>query len=532
MRKYLGILIFILLFTSIISIILFSEDSKEITFHTTFSGFVNLNDFFSSLFILIGFSIAFLIYLSNQDIISNKFLLSYIHKIPDFVPFKHALEKYLSKLVKKEVRIIVLIRPIDKNNHEWVLNQISAYNYIMQSPAFTDYKEKIQFLFIKNNQADIEHLVSNLDLAHYNYILLSGLSATFKSAILSREKLQQEEKDAIQIIGSLSSINDKYIQEIIDKDNNIIRIFPPDYDEAKTAMGFMFSKIKNSICPVQGCKLHNQEHNIIIIHNGTYGNAIRKQCEVYFHKEFSSLDIHTSNQISARALSNSIKFHSYNYKNTDTLICDKTRSETFISLLSEIKNHHNHFYIIGYEPNISNIISHLDKSFKTIAPERFSLLFAGTTSMDSWRKTIIETLSNTHTLKHALTNSAYYMKLYTLRNIDKFQQASINMDLKLEHYNPTATSLEADLIEELRTLFPNRHINEHTNRLNTFWKNENNYITTFISYSLRIADYSIKNDTTLLESKFKVLRESGRETEILVNGDSINQYTIKFLEAT
>lgn len=530
MKKYLGILIFALLFLSIISIILFSEESEKITLHTTFSGFVNLNDFFSSLFILIGFSIAFLIYLSNQNIIPNKFLLSYIHQIPDFVPFKHALEKYLSKLVKKEVRIIVLIRPIDKNNHEWVLNQISAYNYIMKSPAFTDYKEKIQFLFIKNNQADIEHLVSNLDLAHYNYILLSGLSATFKSAILSREKLHPEEKDSIQIIGSLSSINDKYIQEIIDKDNNIIRIFPPDYDEAKTAMNFMFSKIKNSICPIEGCQLHNQEHNIIVIHNGTYGNAIRKQCEIYFDKEFSSLDIHTSNQISARALSKSIKFYSYNYKNSDKLICDKTSAGTFISLLSEVKNHHNHFYIIGYEPNISNIISHLDETFKKIEPQQFSLLFAGTSSMDSWRKTIIETLSNTEKLKHSLKQSAYYMKLYTIRTVDKLQKETIHMDLKLEHYNPNGENLEANLLEELKTLFPNRHINEQTNRLNTFWRNENNYITTFTSDSLRIADYSIKKDCTLLESKFKVLRESGRDTEILVNGDSINQYTIKFLE--
>jgi hypothetical protein len=55
-------------------------------------------------------------------------------------------------------------------------------------------------------------------------------------------------------------------------------------------------------------------------------------------------------------------------------------------MLPSWQNAHNHFYIIGYEPNVSSILNHLDQSFHLVENFHFSLLFAGTASMNSWRK--------------------------------------------------------------------------------------------------------------------------------------------------
>jgi len=198
-------------------------------------------------------------------------------------------------------------------------------------------------------------------------------------------------------------------------------------------------------------------------------------------------------------------------------------------MLSSWKNAHNHFYIIGYEPNISSILNHLDKSFNLVENFHFSLLFAGTASMNSWRKKIIKTLEKTQHLSSVLNNATYYMKLHSIENINHLH-ISEELNLVLHHYNPKGENTETILMNELKDLFPHKHINEHKNFLKAFWQDKNNYITTFTSDSLRIACYAIKKNKTLLESKFELLRQDGRNTDILVNGDSINQYTVKLLE--
>jgi hypothetical protein len=496
---------------------------------TFYKGFSTINDFLTSLLIVFGFFIALFIYLSNQNIYPNRIGINLIENMPDFLPFKHALQDYLSKLIKKNFKILVLIRPLDTQNYEWVLNQVSAYNNMMNNPSYDFDEMDIEFLFVKKNTSSIETLIKELDFKYHDYIILTGLSAIFRNAILAREELPEEKKKSIQIIGALSSIQNSEIEKIINTDDKIIRIFPPDYDEAKTAINFIFSKIKNAICPNESCSLHEEKHNIVIIHNGTYGRAIRDKCEFYFDQEFLTLDINTSPQIPVTELQNRIKFYSFDYKSDGRLLCDKTESPSFDSMLPSWKDAHNHFYIVGYEPNVSSILNHLDKSFHRVENLHFSLLFAGTASMNSWRKKIINTLKKTPHLSHTLHNAAYYMKLHSIENINH-QYFSEELNLVLQHYNPKGENKRANLIQELQELFPHKHIDEHENFLKAFWQDKNNYITTFTSDSLRIARYAIKENKTLLDSKFELLRQDGRKTDILVNGDSINQYTVKFLE--
>ena len=74
-----------------------------------------------------------------------------------------------------------------------------------------------------------------------------------------------------------------------------------------------------------------------------------------------------------------------------------------------------------------------------------------------------------------------------------------------------------------------KHINEVNNIVEAFLNDKNNYVITFTTDSIHIAFYTITHGTDLIVSKYRVLQEHGRKTDILVNGDSINQYIIKKL---
>ena len=131
-----------LLFGLIIGYLIIADNYPLVIQH-----FCNINDFFTSILLLFGFIFSFFIYLSNQNIVfSTQNTMWIIDRIPDFLPFKHALQNYFKKFIKKKFKIIVLLRTLDKKNYEWVLNQISAYNTIMNNKhQFSDIKTDIEF---------------------------------------------------------------------------------------------------------------------------------------------------------------------------------------------------------------------------------------------------------------------------------------------------------------------------------------------------------------------------------------------------
>lgn len=338
-----------------------------------------------------------------------------------------------------------------------------------------------------------------------------------------------EEKANIQILGALSSINDDDIQKIIDNDDKIIRIFPPDYDEAKTAIEFLFSKIKNSICPNENCDFHHQNSNIVIVHNGTYGRAVRDQCEFYFNQEFHKLNLNTASTILDTSLDSAIKFYSFDYTSKEQLIYDKTKSESFDSFLETWKGADNYFYIIGYEPNTSQILKLLDTKLEKEPKLKFSLLFSGTTTMRRWRREIVKTLEDSKNLSNALANDSYYLNLSSINRFNLSRPTS-TLNLPLKQYQPKEENKDVDIYDVMTDLFKDtKHINEVNNIVEAFLNDKNNYIITFTTDSIRIAFYTITHGTDLIVSKYRVLQEQGRKTDILVNGDSINQYIVKKL---
>ncbi len=139
-------------------------------------------------------------------------------------------------------------------------------------------------------------------------------------------------------------------------------------------------------------------------------------------------------------------------------------------------------------------------------------------------------LKKSHNLQNALAQNCYHMNLDSVNKINSIKPSN-TLNLPIKHYLVDEKNKEANIYEEMTEIFKNKkHIYEVENIMESFWRDKNNYITTFTTDSIRIALYTIKNDTNLLISKYNVLKNNGRKTDILVNGDSINQYRVKQLK--
>jgi len=515
-----GILIFLLTFLSIFAVSI----NKQL-------GFSAINDFITSIILLVGIILALFIYLINKDIISSHVAINFINKIPEYIPFSHTMKTNLLSLIKVKYKVIVLIKTLNDKNSEWILTQISAFNKIIknQKTVFNQIDNfDIEFFFVDGYSDDVNRLLKKTNTERYKYIFITSLSSIFRDAILSRENFEEKKRKNIQIIGALSSINDKNIKSIIDRDDDIIRIFPPDYDEAKTAMDFIFSKIKSSICIDEDCKLYHKKNNIIIMHNGTYGRAVRDKCQQYYDIELSKLYNITTQEKGIRILHNSIGFYSFDYKSSGEIVYDGVENKDFNMFLDEWKDAKNQFFIIGYEPNISFILDYIDNIFQNHEEIEKSLLICGTASMKPWRNSIIETVKNSKTLNDIIDKS-YYLKLLIHNNINNSTMNNKSIDLVINFYKCTeelkkvSISLEDELQEILKTTNKDL-VKKH---LEYYIQQEESYISIFSTLSILIAQYTIEHKTSLLKGKSEIFkREYKDDIDILVNGDSINQYVI------
>jgi hypothetical protein len=151
--------------------------------------------------------------------------------------------------------------------------------------------------------------------------------------------------------------------------------------------------------------------------------------------------------------------------------------------------------------------------------------------MKSWRDTIVETVENSKILKDIIDKS-YYLKLLIYNNINTPTMNNKSTDLNLKFYKCTeelkkeSISLENELEKIIKTSNKNL-IKKH---LDYYLQREESYISIFSTLSILIAQYAIEHKTSLLKSKSKILKQEYRdEIDILVNGDSINQYIISSL---
>ncbi len=493
-----------------------------------------LSDIYSSFFLGIALIFAVMISLTNLNILPRGFshrLIRYTTKMPSSIPFNKPIKKYLLSILKIDFKVIVFLRTMDYKNYEVVLNQIGGYNSVLKEAKImlnNGESIEVELVFIDNKSDDIGHYFNSLDTYNFNYIFITTLSDIFKQTIKAREALSVVEKNHIEIIGALSSISNS-VQHLIDIDDNIIRVFPPDYDEAQTAIDFIMSKIKSSICSDSTCRLHDKKNNIIILHNGTYGESIKEQCEVIYKKELNNIYNNTHKKISPLDLEKHINFFSFDYLSNGEMIYDKIYNNQFASYIDEWDGDINYFFIVGYEPNLSSILNFLDKALENNQDISICMLFCGTTTLKKWRASVIKTLENRTSLK-ALATNAYYLKLImgNVKQTPFIGEDSKKLALKLSTYRQ-GNSIEFSLKKELLNILgENKKINEEAieKLIHEALNNKESYIRIFSNLSILIAKHRIENRTSLIKSKEKILENYQDKVDMRINGDSVNNYRV------
>ena len=500
-----GFIVYYIIFSSIILIIFKTQNGLE-----------SVNDFFTSIILILAILLSFVIFLTNRNIISSSKIIDYINKIPEHIPFSHALKSNLLSLIKVNNKVKVLLRTPDNKNYIWLLNQISAYNSILEkSDIDKNFKDNIEFIFLDNDTQSVKDLFKTFETNRYNYILITSLSKLFKDTIEIRESI--EDKDRIKIIGALSSISDEKINNIINNDDNIVRVFPPDYDEANTAMNFIFSRIINTICISKKCDYYNTKSNVIVLHNGTYGRALKDKCIQMFDSEKAGLKYFTNSSITDEMLQNNINFYSFNFTNTGEFVMDGELDISFEEQIRGLSNQENYYYLTGYEPNISYMLEKLNSVLNKYNNKRSYFLFCGTSTMFSWRKSIVDTINSLKCIKN---KEAYYLKLKFYENSETQNSGQTECSLKFIFNNKES---------DIKTIMENSGITNID--LKEYCSLERNYISLITQQSLEIAKEIIDNpEINLLNAKYKVLQKLNKDVNILVNGDSINQYEIEKMQ--
>ena len=510
-----GLLAFGIIFASLIYFVFYYDNGNE-----QFNRFISISDFIASVLIVLSLIVALFIYLANKSVIPTNSAIDFINKMPDFIPFKHALQSNLIPLIKKKYKIIVLLSDVNRENYQFIVSQLAAYNDYINYKYKKFFSDIIEFYLVSKNEKNKKSLfnfLTSLKIEYYSYYIIASVSSIFAEVIKARDEMDNFAKEHIKVIGTLSSISQD-IEKYVNSDNNIIRVFPPDYDEAKSAIDFLLARIF-SLDFVNRANSINA--NIIILYNRTYGRAVAKQSKYFFDKyiEKFKLLILKESEININFISAEFDVNKSYLKinQLDTTLKNLKEDVILEDILKEIKDAKNYFFIVGYEPNISFILKRLDN---IISGEcRHNILICGTASMNYWRETIIETLKNSK----KLSDEVFYLKLESYKISNKTKSLK---EIKL-NVKDSIKKVNKDIDITKRVL----EIESDETKLNKIINN-NNYISLYTKTSLDIVRYSIKEDKDLLQSKKVILEELQKkysekriQIDLLVNGDSINKYT-------
>ena len=511
-----GLLAFGIIFASLIYYVFFNDNGNK-----QFNRFISISDLITSVLIVLSLIVALFIYLANKSVIPTNCAIDFINKMPDFIPFKHALQQHLLPLIKKKHKIIVLLNDVNRENYQSIVSQLAAYNDYINHKYKKFFSDMIEFYLVPKNEKNKKSLfnfLTSLKIEYYNYYIIASVSSIFAEVIKARDEMDDFTKENIKVIGTLSSISQD-IERYVNADNNIIRVFPPDYDEAKSAIDFLLARIF-SLDFVN--RDNSVNANIIILYNRTYGRAVAKQSKYFFDKyiEKFKLLIPKESKLNINFISAEFDVNKSHLKvnQLDTTIKNLKEDAILEDILEKIKDDNNYFFIVAYEPNISFILKRLNNIISSEC--KHNILICGTASMNYWKETIIDTLKNSK----KLSNEVFYLKLESYKVSNKtqnFQEIELSVKDSIKKVNK-----EIDIVKRILK------IEKDEAKLNKIINNNKNYISLYTKTSLDIVRYSIKEDKDLLQSKKDILEENQRKysnnkikMNLLVNGDSINKYT-------
>ena len=496
-----------------------------------FNNVVTISDFLTSIFLVLSLIVAFGIYLTNRNIIPANQAIEVIKKMPEYIPFKHTLIEYLIPLIKKRHRVVVLLNDVDRENYQSIASQIVAYNDYINYEHKDFFKDMTEFYLVQKddkNEASLrEFFLRECRVEYYDYIVIATVSSIFSEAILARDKMDECYKKSIKIIGTLTSISKK-INRYVNADNDIIRVFPPDYDEAKSAMSFLLARLHNRVCSNTNCSFILERTNVVVLYNRTYGKAVAKQSKYFFDKELESFEITLPKSLKEnrkdRMVINFISAEfNINRKHLkinreDTTLKDLPKDVILEDIMGDLSGAKNYFYIVGYEPNISKMLIRLNSIIDS--KTQHTILICGTATMRFWRESILKTLKSCENLN----KEAFYLELdsYSVNgNTHSLESIDLNIKKGID-----ANDEYIDIATEIYKNKPN------SMNIVKLLSNSQNYISVYTKTSLDIAKYSIINRESLLYSKKRVLEKRASvdvKMELLVNGDSINKYRAKEL---
>lgn len=528
--------VLIFLFTVMILTILFLFLFKD---HP--ENYVNFSDFFSSIVLIIALLFSIFIYLSNNYKFFNKKLSRFINLtikvIPEDIPFGRNIKSYLTSLLKDNKKVLIFLPYPTSTNREAILLQLlgfleylevdNKYNFKLSLPD-KHYNIKVEIIFIKPNSDDMSYYFNEeLDETTYEYIIITAMSEVYKDAIFSKKFLEKDKQDKIKIIGALSSISID-IEGIINDDENIIRVFPPDYDESKIAINYLMSRIKSNICHLSGCAFQAKKSNIIILYANEYGKAVKSRCKEFFELEMRDINKTTNTELSAIELEECINFYSFAYKD-EQLVYDIIEDDSFENYIEKwrLEESTNYFFLIGYQPSISNMLNFISPKIENKLKD-FSCLFSSPLSLDKWRKQVCDTLE-----KYNLENDENYYLSTTFSN-NNIQNIDIN---KIKEYYKGCQIQKIVNRNELKSINFENLFNQDKDinftsliekkLINDFKKD--NFVSNFAELGINVAREYVLTEKSLLSCKKKVFEKNGIDLKILMNGDSINNFQVRLI---
>jgi hypothetical protein len=530
---------FIPIITILLCILYFVFSTDKDTHYIT-----NFSDYITSIFFFIIIALFILSQLSDifprTEEIFKRVIKIFMWIIPDDKLIGKKLKNYLSSLIKTNKEIIIFMPFTTSSNQESLLLQLVGFLEILDKPIKDDNKNNfsltiqnkdifdVNIVFVKENSDDIKsYLKDVLDIRSQNeYILITVMSEIYKNAISAKKLLLEDEQKKIKIIGVLSSISVN-IESDINKDSNIIRVYPPDYDEADIAISFMMSRIKNNICHLEQCNYKNKKSNIIILHANEYGEAVTARAKEFYELAMKDILKTTNTNLNTFELEECISFYSFTYKNNNfnyDFIDDPDFHEHIDKWIDESSS--NYFFFIGYQPNISEMIKIVSK--KVIGRiDDYCYLFSSPMSMDIWRNQAWNTLQ-----ENEVTQTSYYLSANTYNKENQL----IKMEELLEKYNNNMIQKVGSRNEitnvSFSDLFNKNDVDIYFEKEKTEIEKfkENNFISTFAKLGMYVAKEYIETDNTLLLCKQKVFEKKEINLKLLINGDSINNFTIKILD--
>lgn len=426
-----------------------------------------------------------------------------------FFSYLPKLWAYVLHQIKKRKKsdIYVLMPRETDANREHLAHQINGFKIFLNED--TNKNLKIKFIMVQS----IPEISAFLNrVKKDNVILITSMSFVFNqtlSLLLNKNKSTKKIANNVKLIGTLGSESQEHKKAY--HPSNIIRVFPPDSDEAKIAYEFFYHKLLSFFCNNHACS-QSPFNNIsracvTVFHSESYGAALSQKFKYYFDENTSNNEVNPFGEQNAKDF-------------MDLKVCDFEDDK-----LSLDENASFHFiFIVGYEPNISKMLNIIFQEIKNkdIDIEKICLLLSPTVSVNEWKYSICQTIKNS-TVKIDL-KKVFYLKSKIPSATYNFSQNKIKTDfpnILLNFYDYELEKL--NITENLKNKI--KKLNRNPNYINIFA-----YLALMVAE--RVYNKSKKNLHTIKYESFSDVMENKviNKPKIYYDGDSYEHFTIRNFE--